>query len=110
MDREPWLASVRSLIEKIIARDASAVIACSALKRSYRERVVVDPSKVKIVYLKGSRQLIADRIAHRKNHFMNKDLLDSQFDTLEEPRDAITVDISAPPQAIVESVLEKLRL
>ncbi|HXN85127.1 MAG TPA: gluconokinase [Candidatus Binataceae bacterium] len=109
-DRAPWLASVRDLIEKNIASDADAVIACSALKRSYREKIVVDPAKVKIVYLKGSRELIAQRIAQRRNHFMNNSLLDSQFDALEEPHDAITVNISGTPQAILASILEKLRL
>lgn len=110
IDREPWLTSIRSLVEKIIASDADAVIACSALKRSYRERIVIDPSRVKLIYLKGSRELIADRIAHRRNHFMNNRLLDSQFDALEEPPDAITVDVSASPQSIVESIREKLQI
>jgi gluconokinase len=110
IDREPWLTSIRSLVEKIIASDADAVIACSALKRSYRERIVIDPSRVKLIYLKGSRELIADRIAHRRNHFMNKNLLDSQFDALEEPPDAITIDISGTPQIIVASIREKLQI
>ena len=70
----------------------------------------LDPSKVKLVYLKGNRELIAPRIAHRKNHFMNQSLLESQFDALEEPSDAINVDISATPQSIVESIREQLRL
>ena len=109
-DREPWLASVRGLIEKLIASGTNAVIACSALKQSYRERIVVDPAKVKLVYLKGSRELIAQRIAHRRNHFMNRSLLESQFDALEEPRDAITVDISATPQSIVQRIGEQLRI
>jgi gluconokinase len=110
VDREPWLASVRDLIEKTLASGTNAVVACSALKRSYRERIVVDPSKVKIVYLKGSGELIAQRIALRENHFMNKGLLESQFDVLEEPHDAITVDISATPESIVETVRERLAL
>lgn len=109
-DREPWLTSIRKLVENTLASETNAVIACSVLKRSYREKIVSDPARVKLVYLRGSRDLIAQRIAHRVNHFMNKNLLDSQFDALEEPDDAITVDISPSPQAIVESIRDKLRL
>jgi gluconokinase len=109
-DRQPWLASIRDLIEKISARGSNAVIACSALKQSYRDVIAGDHSRVKIVYLKGNRELIAQRIAHRTNHFINKGLLESQFDVLEEPHDAITVDISATPESIVETVRERLAL
>jgi len=107
-DRAPWLASIRDLIATTLARNANLVLACSALKQSYREEIVVDPKRVKLVYLKGSRELIADRIAHRKSHFMNQALLDSQFDTLEEPRDAVVVDVAAPPQSIVEDIRRQL--
>jgi len=109
-DRAPWLASVRDLIATSLARSINAVLACSALKQSYRDAIVVDPARVKIVFLKGSPELIASRMAHRKNHFMNKDLLASQFDTLEEPRDAILVDIDAPPKTIVENIHKQLGL
>src|SRR5579872_3147391 len=109
-DRAPWLASIRDLIATSIAQNANLVLACSALKQSYRDQIVVDPERVKIVYLKGSRELIASRIAHRKSHFMNKDLLASQFDTLEEPRDAIEVDVAAAPEAIVGDIRKQLRI
>jgi gluconokinase len=109
-DRQPWLASIRDLIEKISARGSNAVIACSALKQSYRDVIAGDHSRVKIVYLKGNRELIAQRIAHRTNHFMNASLLDSQFEALEEPHDAIVVDISATPVSIVKSIRDKLRI
>jgi gluconokinase len=107
-DRAPWLASIRDLIATTLARDANLVLACSALKQSYRDYIVVDPARVKIVYLNGSRELIADRIAHRKSHFMNRALLESQFDTLEEPRDAVTVDVAPPPRSIVEEIRQQL--
>jgi gluconokinase len=107
-DRAPWLASIRDLIATTLARNANLVLACSALKQSYRDEIVVDPKHVEIVYLKGSRELIADRIAHRTSHFMNKALLDSQFDTLEEPRDAIVVDVAAPPQSVAEEIRRRL--
>jgi gluconokinase len=107
-DRMPWLASIRELITSSLARNLNVTLACSALKQSYRDEIVVDPARVKIVYLKGSAALIASRIAHRTNHFMNKGLLGSQLDTLEEPRDAIMVDITPPPGVIVENIRKQL--
>jgi gluconokinase len=107
-DRAPWLASIRELITNRLARNIKMVLACSALKQSYRDEIVVDPARVKIVYLKGSPELIASRIAHRTNHFMNKDLLGSQFETLEEPHDAIIVAIAPPPAVIVENIRRQL--
>jgi gluconokinase len=109
-DRAPWLASIRELIANRLARQTNIVLACSALKQSYREEIIVDPARVKLIYLKGSPELIASRIAHRTNHFMNKDLLGSQFDTLEEPRNAIVVDIASPPETIVENIRKQLGL
>ena len=109
-DRAPWLASIRELIASSLARKRDIVLACSALKQTYRDEIMVDRALVKIVYLKGSPELIASRIAHRTNHFMNKDLLGSQFDTLEEPRDAIVVDIAPPPEVIVENIRKQLGL
>ncbi len=109
-DRAPWLASIHALIATSLARDINVVLACSALKQSYRDEIIVDPARVKIVYLKGSAELIASRITHRTNHFMNKDLLGSQFDTLEEPRDAIIVDIAPPPETIVANIRKQLGL
>jgi gluconokinase len=107
-DRMPWLAAIHDLIATSLAKNLSLVLACSALKQSYREEIVVDPQRVKIVYLKGSRDLIAARIAQRKHHFMNKNLLDSQFDTLEEPRDVVVADVDATPDAIVANLRQQL--
>jgi gluconokinase len=107
-DRGPWLASIRDLIAKSLARKSNVVLACSALKQSYRDQIAVDPARVKIIYLKGSPELIGSRIAHRRFHFMSKDLLDSQFDTLEEPHDAIAVDVAAAPESIVENIRKQL--
>ena len=109
-DRAPWLASIRALIADRLGHNLNVVMACSALKQSYRDEIIVDPAQVKIVYLKGSPELIASRVAHRTNHFMNKDLLGSQFDTLEEPRDAIVVDIAPPPEIIVANIRKQLGL
>ena len=103
-DRAPWLSAIRKLILVMLSENRSGVVACSALKQSYRDEIVVDPNLVKVVYLKGSKEVIAERLSHRRGHFMNPHLLQSQFDTLEEPRDAIVVDISMAPEAIVREI------
>jgi gluconokinase len=107
-DRAPWLAALRKLIQSMVSEGRNGVIACSALKQSYRDEIVVDPKLVKVVYLKGSKEIIAERLRARTGHFMNPDLLQSQFDTLEEPRDAIVVDISEAPEAIVNEIRSRL--
>jgi gluconokinase len=102
-DRAPWLERLRELIRACLARGESAVVACSALKRSYREYLLIDDA-VKLVYLKGDYELIEDRLENRRGHFMKPDMLDSQFAALEEPRRGLTVDISLPPEKIIEIV------
>jgi gluconokinase len=103
-DRAPWLIAIRKLIETMLAEGRNGVVACSALKQAYRDEIVVDPNLVKVVYLKGSKEVLADRLRDRSGHFMNPDLLQSQFDTLEEPHDAIIVDVAAAPEAIVNEI------
>ena len=103
-DRAPWLSAIRKLILAMLSENRSGVVACSALKQSYRDEIVVDPNLVKVVYLKGSKEVIAERLRNRGGHFMNPDLLQSQFDTLEEPGDAIVVDASMVPEAIVNAI------
>ena len=107
-DRAPWLSAIRKLILAMLSEGRDGVIACSALKQSYRDEIVVDPNLVKVVYLKGSKEVIAERLRNRGGHFMNPDLLQSQFDTLEEPRDAIVVEITMAPEAIVKEVIARL--
>jgi gluconokinase len=107
-DRAPWLSAIRKLILAMLSEGRDGVIACSALKQSYRDEIVVDPNLVKVVYLKGSKEVIAERLRNRGGHFMNPDLLQSQFDTLEEPGDAIVVDISVAPEAIVNAIRARL--
>src|SRR5438094_4338260 len=109
-DRWPWLRRVRGLIDQCLRDRVDAVIACSALRQSYRDLLIDDPEKVKLVYLRGSQAEIAIRLAKRTHRFMNPELLKSQFDTLEEPRDACIVDISATPEAIVAAIRSQLRL
>jgi gluconokinase len=107
-DREPWLDRLAELIEMSIAAGRSAVIACSALRRAYRERLARGHREVTFVYLRGSFELIRDRLARRQGHFMPIDLLPSQFEALEEPLDAVTVDIRQSPEAIVEALARRL--
>jgi gluconokinase len=109
-DRWPWLHAVGDLVQRSLLHERCAVIACSALKQSYRDLLVVDPAKVKVVYLKGSQALIAHRLAQRAGHFFDQRLLQSQFDTLEEPKDAIVVDISDTPEKIVDAIRARLGL
>lgn len=110
-DRWPWLKAIAEEIDKVCRVGGHVVIACSALKRAYRQVLVGDRSDVRIVFLNGSRSLIAERMALRKGHFMPLDLLDSQFRTLEPPQtdeDPIIVSIDAPVEAIVEDVVHRL--
>ena len=103
-DRAPWLIAIRNLIAAMLAQGRNGVVACSALKQAYRDEIVLDPNSVKVVYLKGSIEVLVERLRDRSGHFMNPDLLQSQFDTLEEPHDAIVVDVAAAPEAIVDEI------
>jgi gluconokinase len=103
-DRWPWL---RRLNEVLRGR-AAAVVACSALKESYRTVLMRGLPHARLVYLRGTKAVIAARVAERRGHYMNPALLDSQFATLEEPRDAIVADIDQAPEAIVASIMERL--
>ena len=102
-DRAPWLESLRDLIRSCLARGENAVLACSALKRSYREYLLIDEN-VELVYLKGDYELIEERLEGRSGHFMKPKMLDSQFAALEEPERGLTVDISLPPEKIIETI------
>ena len=107
-DRWPWLNAIAAWIDATRKAGSHGVIACSALKRAYRDILIGDRPDVRLVYLKGDRDLIARRLAARDGHFMPPSLLESQFATLEEPRDAIVVDVSATPKAIVNEVIARL--
>jgi gluconokinase len=106
-DRKPWLRAIRDLIIKIVERRENAVIACSALKQSYRRFLGVS-GEVIFIYLKAERPLIRERLKRRAAHFMNPDLLESQYDTLEESNDALQVDASLSAAEIVRIIREKL--
>jgi gluconokinase len=109
-DREPWLAAIRAYIEAALARREAAVVTCSALKERYRRVLVPDPARVKLVHLAGDFALIAERMRARQGHFMKPAMLASQFEDLEPPRDALTVDIAQPPEALVAQIRSALGL
>ena len=108
-DREPWLQTLRANIETWTSKDDFTVLACSALKASYRQLLQINDS-VSIVYLKGDFELLQKRLSNRQGHFMKTTMLQSQFQTLEEPEGACTVDASEDPQRIIEEICQKLNL
>jgi gluconokinase len=112
-DRRPWLQAIADEIDRVCEAGEHAVIACSALKRAYRDLLVHGRKDVRIIYLKGTRDLIASRLALRKGHFMPPGLLASQFGTLEPPdasENPVTVSIDAPIETIVDDIVRQLGL
>jgi gluconokinase len=108
-DREPWLRRLKQEIENWIASGKNVVLACSALKRKYREELRVGP-EVKFVYLKGNAPLIDSRLQARKGHFADDKILASQLADLEEPEDALTVSIDQSPEQMVVTIRQGLEL
>jgi gluconokinase len=111
-DRQPWLDSLREQIGKSVEARQDAVLACSALKRAYRERLRVSDD-VKFVFLRGDFALVEKQLRRRRGHFMNPDLLRSQFADLEEPgldEDAVTIELGRTPEELVEEIKTKLNL
>jgi len=109
-DRQPWLQSLREAITRSLAANENAVLACSALKRKYRELLRVN-ADVKFVFLHGSRARIADQLKQRRGHFIDPALLDSQFADLEEPEsseDMLTIELKGGPDELVEQIRQKL--
>ena len=112
-DRWPWLRAIAEDIGRVCEAGQRVVIACSALKRVYRDILVHERNDVRIIYLNGTQQLIADRLAARKGHFMPPGLLASQFKTLEPPdpdENPVAVSIDASVSAIVDAIVAKLGL
>jgi gluconokinase len=107
-DRRPWLAAIAARIGELRTSGDGVVVACSALKRSYRDLLRGDRSDLTFVYLRGDRDTIASRLAARSHAYMPASLLDSQFAALEEPADdeqPIVTPIALPPEAIVEGIV-----
>ncbi len=108
-DRIPWLNSIRDAMEQWNAQRRNVVLACSALKKIYRERLQIG-SAVKLVYLKGTYDLLLDRLHSRRGHYATEQILTSQFADLEEPTDAITIDVARSPEEIVLEIRRQLSL
>ena len=109
-DRWPWLDRIREQIGTLVASGQNAVIACSALRQTYREHLLEGLQEIVLVYLKANHSLIRSRLAQRQDHFMNADLLDSQFRTLEEPEGVITIEAVLEPLEIVGVLKQALSL
>ncbi|WOD40979.1 gluconokinase [Nodosilinea sp. E11] len=109
-DRAPWVESLQECIETLLDNGQGAVVACSALKAAYREQLGGDRDRVKFVLLKGSYDLIQQRLKQRQGHFMDDTLLDSQFDALEAPADSLVVDVAPAPEAIVQTIVDCLNV
>jgi len=110
-DRQPWLERVAAWIDDQRAKKQPGIITCSALKRSYRQIIIGDRPEVRLIYLRGGRDLIAQRLAGRSGHFMPASLLQSQFDVLEEPdpgEDPLTVDVEPTAGQIAREIIRRL--
>ena len=108
-DRAGWLDSLRSLIGQNIQNGKPIVLACSALKKSYRDILMIN-EQVEFIYLRGTYEQIEARLLQRSGHFMSAKMLASQFDILEEPQDALTIDITHTPQEIISTIRKGLAL
>ncbi len=108
-DRAEWLDSLRNLIGQNIQNEKSIALACSALKKSYRDILMIN-DQVEFIYLRGTYEQIEARLLQRSGHFMSAKMLASQFDILEEPHDAVTIDITHTPQEIISIIRKGLAL
>jgi len=111
-DRWPWLDAIAAWVHEARRGGGRCVVACSALKRAYRERIAGERDDVRFVHLAGDHDTIASRLAQRTGHYMPLSLLKSQFDALEPPApdDAVVVSVDSPPEAVVAKVLRQLSL
>jgi gluconokinase len=107
-DRWPWLHALHAHLVTCVQQGVSAVLACSALKQAYRDVLLVDEAAIRLVYLRGDFDLIQARLAQRQGHFMPPELLASQFAALEEPAQAVIIDIAHPPATIVALLRQHL--
>lgn len=103
-DRVPWLAAIRTYIDACLARGENTIVACSALRESHRQALVGDPARVRLVHLAGDHDVILERLRQRQGHFMRPEMLQSQFAALEAPGNALVLDVTQPPEAIVAEI------
>jgi gluconokinase len=108
-DRWPWLAAIGAALDRSVMNGGKVVLACSALKQAYRDRLLKDGGRQGYtVFLQGDPDLIAARLAGRSGHYMPPALLPSQLATLEPPKDAIVIDIAKAPDEILREILSRL--
>jgi carbohydrate kinase (thermoresistant glucokinase family) len=112
-DRWPWLDAIAAFIDHELAERRSVLVSCSALKQSYRRRLVRDRTDVSLVFLQGSFELIGKRMAERRDHFMPISLLQNQFEVLEAPsagENALIVDVAPPVERVAQTIIAELNL
>lgn len=110
-DRVPWLETLlREVVAPSLEKGGPTILACSALRAAYLERLGACDPRVRVVYLKGDYRLIRERMQRRAGHFMGADMLASQFEALEEPPNALVVDVARPPEVIVEEITRSIGL
>lgn len=107
-DRRPWLEVLRGLVTESLARGENAVLACSALKETYRRQLLSDDGRTRLVYLKIDYDTVAERVANRRGHYLKPGMLDSQFAALEEPARDTHLDASQPSDEIVRAIRRRL--
>ncbi|MEL6582087.1 MAG: gluconokinase [Cyanobacteria bacterium J06621_12] len=107
-DRLPWLKELQKLISSTLDAHQSGILACSALKSEYRQILQQENEQVVFVYLQGNYDCIQERVKQRQGHFMSPDLLKSQFNTLEEPLNALIIDVSLPLDQIVDQIVDQI--
>ena len=107
-DRHPWISTLRIGIQRWLRLGENSILACSALKKSYREALGVDQTTVRTVYLKGSYKLLLGRVSRREHPYMNKQLVKSQLEALEEPDEGLILDIRETPERIVSTIVQSL--
>jgi gluconokinase len=104
-DRAPWLASVHDQLLSTQKARHHPVLACSALKDKYRAQLLEGLDGIAIIYLKGSHDLIFSRISIREGHYMKPEMLRSQFDVLEEPKDAVVLDVGMSLEEMIDTII-----
>jgi gluconokinase len=108
-DRVGWLTSIANQMSQLELQNKNGVITCSALKEKYRQKLMSASQNLRFVFLHGANDLISERLTTRKGHFMTSKLLQSQLETLEEPKDALKFDITESPEKIVERIAAAIR-
>jgi gluconokinase len=109
-DRRPWLETLNKLIHRHIEQGQHAVLACSALKQSYRDTLLAGNESAVFVYLKGSPTLVGARLRQRLGQLMKTNFINSQYEALEEPDEVLTIDADEPPRAIIKEILKEFSL